>query len=133
MPVRPRQLAEELPALLVVRSGRSELSSCSRVQKIARSAPMLNPSGSNIAPWSWLPSRVIVQVSMTRSMHSRGFGPVADDVAQAEDLGDPLGLDVVEDDFQGFEVPVNIADQSSTHRGETSDHSIPMATETDDP
>ncbi len=23
-----------------------------RVQKIARSAPMLNPSGSNIAPWS---------------------------------------------------------------------------------
>ena len=28
------------------------LSSCDRVQKIARSAPELNPSGSNNAPWS---------------------------------------------------------------------------------
>ena len=40
-----------------------------------------------------------------------------DDVAQAEDLFDPLGLDVGEDDFQGFQVPVDIADQGATHRG----------------
>ena len=34
---------------------------------------------------------------MTRSMHSRGFGPVADDVAQAVDLGDVLLLDIRQD------------------------------------
>src|SRR5262249_30000536 len=41
---------------------------------------------------------------------------ITDDVAQTVGLSDPLGLDVLQHHLQGFEVPVNIADQSTAHR-----------------
>ena len=49
-------------------------SSWARVQKMARSAGGLKPSGSNMAPWSWLP-RITTWHFITRSTHSRGLGP----------------------------------------------------------
>ncbi len=79
---------------------------------------MLNPSGSNIAPWSWLPSRRDLAGLHHPIDALARIGTVADDVAQAKNLGDPLRLDVVEHHFQGFEVPMNITDQSTAHRGE---------------
>ncbi len=51
--VAPRPLGEELPALLADRPRLGGgFSSWARVQKMARSADGLKPSGSNIAPWS---------------------------------------------------------------------------------
>ncbi len=47
-----------------------------------------------------------------------GIRTIADDVAQAENLGNPLRLDVLEHHLQGFQVPMDITDQSTTHRGE---------------
>ena len=46
-----------------------------------------------------------------------GIGAVANDVAQAIDLFDRLGIDVFEHGLEGFEVAVDIADEGSTHRG----------------
>ena len=54
--------------------GSADDSSCWRVQKMARSADWLNPSGSNIAPWSWLPIKTSL-ASVIKSTHSRGLGP----------------------------------------------------------
>ena len=50
---------------------------------------------------------------------------IADDVAQTENLGNPLRLDVLEHHLQGFQVPMDITDQSTTHRGGTSDRKGP--------
>ena len=115
--VRPGQLAEELPAPLVVRPvvGILEL----------LAGPEDRPLGADVEPVG-VEHRPLVMVAQERDLavlhHPvdalAGIGTVADDVAQAKDLGHPLGLDVVEDDLQGFEVPVNIADQGAAHRGE---------------
>ena len=85
------------------------LSNWSRVQKMARSAPVLKPSGSNRAPWSWLPSRQTSQRHHQVDALAR-IGPVADDVAQAIDLGDALLPDIRQHGLERFEVAVDVAD-----------------------
>ena len=124
IPVRPGQFAQELPAALVVVAigGRFEL----------LSRPENGALGADVEPVGveHRPLVVVAQQGHLAGLHHpidalARIGTVADDVAQAKNLGDPLRLDVVEHHFQGFEVPMNITDQSAAHRRETSDRKWP--------
>ena len=77
---------------------------------MARSAPVLKPSGSNSAPWSWLPSRQTRVVLDHQVEALARIGPVADNVAQAEDFLDALRANVGEHRLERFQVAVNVAD-----------------------
>ncbi len=115
--VAPGQLAQELPAALVVRP-------VVRVLELL-AGPEDRSLGADVEPVG-VEHRSLVVVAQQGHLavfHHQvdalaRVRAVADDVAQAIDLGDPLGLDVGQDDFEGFEVPVNIADQGAAHRGE---------------
>src|SRR5262249_47186015 len=48
-----------------------------------------------------------------------GVGSVADNVSQAVDFRDPLLLDVGQHGLEGFQVAVNVADQSPLHASES--------------
>src|SRR5262249_28781724 len=111
---RPRQLAQELPAALVV------LAVARALELLA--GPEDRALGADVEPVGveHRPLVVVAQEGDPAALHHpvdtlTGVGPVTDDIAQAIDLGDLLRLDVVEDDLQGFEVPVDVTDQSTTH------------------
>ena len=109
--VHAGQGAEKIPAAVDRRRGRrAEFSSWSRVQKMARSAPVLKPSGSNRAPWSWLPSRQTRRVLDHQVEALARIGAVADNVAQAEDLVDALAADVGKHRLESLQVAVDVAD-----------------------
>src|SRR5262249_15980240 len=115
-PIAPRQLAEELPAPLVVRPvvWTFEL----------LAGPEDGALGADVEAVG-VEHRALVMVAQERSLavvHLQvdalgRVGTVNDDVAQAVDLGHPLRLDVVENNLQGLKVPMDIADQGAAHRG----------------
>ena len=45
-----------------------------------------------------------------------GVGPIADDIAQAIDLGNPLRTNVCEDSLKSFQVGVDITDDRAQRR-----------------
>ena len=110
----PRQLAEEIPAPLPQGRRAGPFSSWLRVQKIARSAPELKPSG--------IEQRPLVVVAQQAELalhdlvdHFAGVGPIADQVAETVDLGDALLANVGQHRFEALDVAVDIADEGSFH------------------
>ena len=50
------------------------------------------------------------------------IGPVADNIAQAIDLADALGADVVEHDPERFQIGMDVADQGTLHAATSLDY-----------
>ena len=112
--VAARQLAQKVPAAGVV-------------LRIALGAFQLLPGpkngafGSGIEPFG-IEQRTLVVIAQEAHLALHGqidalarIGTVADNIAQAEDLGDPLGTNVGQHSLKCFEVAVNVADEGSLH------------------
>ena len=113
MPVGPGEHPQELPALLIVGAVGGAFQLLAGPEDGAL-GPDVEPVGVEHGP-------LVTQQRHLAVVHDAvdalaGVGTVADDVAQAEDLVDLLSLDVREDHFQSFEIPVNIANEGAAHR-----------------
>ena len=87
-----------------------------RVQKMARSAPGVESFRIEQGPL------VVIAQQADLALHDHvdalaGIGAVADQVAEAVDLGDSLAADVGKHGLEGLEVAVDIADEGSFHAG----------------
>ncbi len=111
-----RQFAQEVPPphpVCMLADGRFELFA----------GPEDGPFGSGIeALGIEQGSLVVVAQDADVAAHDQvdalaGVGAIADDIAQAIDLGDPLLIDVGQNRLESLEVAVDIADDGSLHAG----------------
>jgi hypothetical protein len=118
--MRPRQFTQELPASFVIDpiARTFELLACPKNRSLGADIESVRIKHRPLVV-------ITEQCDLTYLADSIDAFPriwaITDDVAQAEDLGNSLRLDVFEHYLQGFQVPMDIADQSTTHRGGTSD------------
>src|SRR6478735_2079324 len=110
-----RQLAEELPALSIVR-----WIAARTFQLLAR--PKNRPLSAGVETFRIEQSALVVIAEDAHlALHHQidalaRVRSVPDDVAQAEDFGDSLGADVGQHGLERFEVAVDVANESSLHR-----------------
>ena len=109
-----RQLAQKIPAARILGRSAERL-----FQLLAR--PEDGPLGARVESFGIEQgSLVVVAQHANVALHHQvdafaGIGPIADDVAQAVDFGDPLLPDIGQHRLESFEVAVNVADQGTLH------------------